>query len=464
MLTDNIPVALTFDDVLLVPAYSEVLPGGVDVKTRLTEKIILSTPLMAAAMDTVTDARCAIAMARLGGLGVIHKNFSPQDQAREVDKVKRAESGMVANPVTISVRARLAEARVLTQRHSISSLLVLNDEKQLVGILTNRDMPTEKDSSTPVSILMTARENMVVARPGVTTEEARRLLHDRRVEKLPLVDANDRVVGLITVKDLQSAEQNPNAVKDEKGRLLAAAAIGPGPDRNERTELLVAAGADVIVVDTAHGHSKGVIDAVLYVRKTYPEVQVIAGNIATADAALALIHAGADSIKIGMGPGAICTTRVVSGVGVPQITAIMDCVEVARKHGVSVIADGGIKFSGDVTKAIAAGADVVMIGSLFAGTDEAPGDTILYQGRQYKSYRGMGSLGAMSERHGSKDRYGQVGTSNNKLVPEGIEGRVPYRGPLGGVVNNLSAGCAVAWATRAAATLKSFSATQSSFA
>lgn len=438
MLDDNLREGLTFDDVLLVPRHSDFLPRDTDVSTRLTARIKLNIPFMSAAMDSVTEALMAIAMAREGGIGVIHKNLSPADQAREVEKVKRAESGMVMDPVTIWPDARLLMARELMDGRNISGLPVCTPDGKLVGILTARDVRFETNLDKPVHMLMTPHDRLVTAKIGVTMDEARELLHKHRIEKLLILDGDGWLVGLITVKDLQKAERHPNAVKDEHGRLRVAAAIGPGPDREERAELLVKAEVDAIVVDTAHGHSKGVIETVHILREVYPELDVIAGNIATAEGVLALITAGASAIKVGMGPGSICTTRVVAGVGVPQITAIADCASVARMYNIPVIADGGIKYSGEITKAIAAGADVVMMGSLFAGTDEAPGEMVLYQGRSYKTYRGMGSLGAM--RKGSKDRYGQGGIADEKLVPEGIEGRVPYRGSLGAIIQQMVGG------------------------
>jgi IMP dehydrogenase len=428
MIDEPLRECLTFDDVLLVPQYSEVLPRDVDTRTRLARNIELGIPLISAAMDSVTEARTAIAMAREGGLGILHKNLHPEDQALEVEKVKRAESGIVVDPVTVAPGDLLEYAVELMRRANISGLPVVEDERP-VGILTSRDIRFETNRAQPVRNLMTPREKLVTAPPGIKPDEARALLHKHRIEKLLVVDpATGKLIGLITIKDLLQAERFPSAVKDDKGRLRCGAAVGPGPDREQRTQLLVEAGVDVVVIDTAHGHSRGVIEAVRATRQAFPELAIIAGNIATAEATEALIEAGVDAIKVGIGPGSICTTRVVAGVGVPQITAVSDCSRVAHRYGVPVIADGGIKYSGDVAKAIAAGADVVMVGSLFAGTDEAPGEMILYQGRSYKTYRGMGSLGAM--RRGSKDRYGQAGAADEKLVPEGIEGRVPYRGSL----------------------------------
>ena len=434
MLDEPLRESLTFDDVLLVPAYSDVLPKDVDTKTRLTRKIELNIPLVSAAMDSVTESRAAITMAREGGLGIVHKNLSPEDQAREVERVKRAESGMVFAPVTIRPTQSLREALGIMREHGISGLPVTETDRP-VGILTARDIRFERNLDQPVAALMTKK--LVTVSPGVARDEAKQLLHQHRIEKLLVVE-DGKLVGLITIKDILQADRNPLAVKDAKGRLRVGAAIGPGPDRRERAAALALAGVDVIVVDTAHGHSKGVLDAVRDTKREHPNVEVIGGNVATADAALALIEAGADAVKVGIGPGSICTTRVVAGIGVPQITAVSDCVKAGEAHGVPIISDGGVKFSGDLTKAIAAGASTVMIGSLFAGTDESPGELILYQGRSYKQYRGMGSLGAMKK--GSKDRYGQGGTADEKLVPEGIEGRVPHRGSLASIVHQLLGG------------------------
>ena len=434
MLDDKLRECLTFDDVLLAPAYSEVLPSQVDVRTRLTRRIPLQIPLLSAAMDSVTEGRTAIAIARAGGIGILHKNLTPTQQAREVERVKRAESGMIGNPITVRPDQSLREALGVMREHDISGVPVVEGETP-VGILTARDIRFEKNLDQPVHVLMT--RELVTVPPGVSNERAKELLHQHRIEKLLVVEAG-KLVGLVTIKDLLQADRNPEANKDDHGRLLVGAAVGPGPDCAERTDALVAAGVDVIVIDTAHGHSRGVIEAVRAVKKKYPHLDVIAGNVATAEATLALIDAGVDAVKVGIGPGSICTTRVVAGVGVPQITAISDCARAADRHDVPIIADGGIKFSGDVTKAIAAGASAVMIGSLFAGTDESPGDLVLYQGRSYKVYRGMGSLGAM--KRGSKDRYGQGGAADEKLVPEGIEGRVPYRGSLTTILYQLVGG------------------------
>ena len=430
--------ALTFDDVLLKPAASSVLPGQTDLRTRLTRTIELNIPLMSAAMDTVTEAPMAIAMAQAGGIGVIHKNLTAEAQANEVRRVKKFESGMVVNPVTIHPEQTLADALALMAANQISGIPVIERDGKLVGILTNRDVRFATDNKTPVSALMT-QEKLVTVREGVSSEDAKKLLHQRRIEKLVVVDADYRCIGLITVKDIEKANKFPGASKDEKGRLRAAAATGIGQDGVRRAELLIDAGVDVVVVDTSHGHSRNVLDAVTRVKKLSNYCQVMAGNIATAEGAKALIDAGADAVKIGIGPGSICTTRMVAGVGVPQLTAILEAAEVCRAAGVPAIGDGGIKYSGDLAKAIAAGADCAMIGSLLAGTDEAPGEVLLYQGRSYKSYRGMGSIGAMAR--GSADRYFQAEVESSlKLVPEGIEGRVPYKGPVGNILHQLIGG------------------------
>ncbi|MFM2044749.1 MAG: inosine-5-monophosphate dehydrogenase [Pseudomonadota bacterium] len=436
--SDRIREALTFDDVLLVPAESGVMPAEVDTRTRLTKSIELGIPLMSAAMDTVTESALAIAMAQAGGMGVIHRNMDIERQAAEVRKVKRFESGMVVNPITIHPDATLADALQLMARHRISGIPVVATDGKLVGILTNRDVRFASNPNQPISELMT-RERLVTVTEGVDKDEAKRLLHAHRIEKLLVVDDAYRCVGLITVKDIEKAQLHPNACKDGKGRLRVAAATGTGPDGLARAEALFDAGVDVLVVDTAHGHSRKVADAVSTARKLSNYTQIVAGNVATAAAARSLIDAGADAVKVGIGPGSICTTRIVAGVGVPQLTAILDVVEECRKQGVPVIADGGIKYSGDLAKAIAAGADVAMLGSLFAGTDESPGEVILFQGRSYKSYRGMGSVGAMAR--GSADRYFQAEVTNTlKLVPEGVEGRVPYKGPISAVIHQLVGG------------------------
>ena len=431
--------ALAFDDVLLRPARSAILPTQVDLRTRLTRSVELGVPLISAAMDTVTESELAIAMAQAGGIGVIHKNLSVEEQALNVRQVKKFEAGMVINPVTVTPDKTLADALHLMGQHRISGIPVVERETgRLVGILTNRDVRFADNPKQPVSELMT-RDNLVTVQQGVDPAEAKRLLHQHRIEKLLVVDEDYRCVGLITVKDMEKAEQHPNASKDEKGRLRVAAAVGVGDDGVARAEALFDAEVDVIVVDTAHGHSEGVIEAVNRVRKLSNYTQVIGGNVATAEGARALIDAGADAVKIGIGPGSICTTRVVAGVGVPQLTAVMECAEECHKQGVPVIADGGIKYSGDLAKAVAAGADCAMIGSLFAGTDEAPGEVFLYQGRSYKTYRGMGSVGAMAR--GSADRYFQQEISDAlKLVPEGVEGQVPYKGPVANVIHQLAGG------------------------
>lgn len=431
--------ALTFDDVLLEPAASDVLPAMVNVDTRLTRDVRLGIPLLSSAMDTVTEARMAITMAQHGGMGVVHKNLSIEEQANEVKRVKKFESGMVVNPVTISPDQTLSDALNLMEQFKISGIPVVEGpSRALVGILTNRDVRFAEDPKTPVRELMTC-ENLVTVREGVSNEEARKLLHKFRIEKLLVVDDSNNCIGLVTVKDMEKATLFPNACKDAQGRLRVAAATGVGTDGFERAEALLDAGVDVLVVDTAHGHSSGVLDAVKRIKKLSNYTQVIAGNVATAEATNALIDAGVDGVKVGIGPGSICTTRIVAGVGVPQLTAVMDAVAVAQKADVPVIADGGIKYSGDVAKAIAAGAECVMVGSLLGGTDEAPGEVFLYQGRSYKTYRGMGSVGAMAR--GSADRYFQQEVNDTlKLVPEGIEGRVAYKGPAGQVIHQLVGG------------------------
>jgi IMP dehydrogenase len=429
---------LTFDDVLLVPAESTVLPSEVSTHTRLTRQIELEIPMVSAAMDTVTEARMAIALAREGGIGIVHRNLSVEAQVAEVDKVKRSEAGMIVEPVTLRPRDRVADALALMETYRISGVPITDESGKLVGILTNRDLRFEDDTSRPVSELMTC-ENLVTVPVGTTLEEARAALHRHKVEKLPVVDDDGRLKGLITVKDIQKRIQYPNATKDDQGRLRVGAAIGTGAEGMERAEALAAEEVDVLVVDTSHGHSQGVVEIVRELKGRY-DIPVIAGNVATPEATEALIDAGADAVKVGMGPGAICTTRVVAGIGVPQVTAVYDCAQVAARHDVPLIADGGVNFSGDIAKAIAAGADSVMVGGLLAGVDESPGEVVFHQGEQFKEYRGMGSLGAMRERY-SSDRYFQADVEEiAKLVPEGIEGRVAYKGPLRNVVHQLVGG------------------------
>ena len=427
--------ALTFEDVLLVPKYSEVLPKEVDLRTKFTRNVSLNIPIVSAAMDTVTEARAAIALARLGGIGVIHKNMDIASQAKEVEKVKKSESGIIIDPVKVFPDDTIAKAMDIMATYKISGVPVVDREGKLVGILTNRDLRFEKNYSKPVKDLMT-KMPLVTAKEGITLDEAEDILHKHKIEKLPIVDDKGYLKGLITIKDIQKKKEYPNANKDKFGRLRVAAAIGVG-NGIERAAALVGAGVDVIVIDSAHGHSKGIIDLVKAVKERF-DVDVVAGNVATAEATKDLIKAGADAVKVGIGPGSICTTRIVAGVGVPQISAIDECAAEAKKHGVPVIADGGIKYSGDIAKALAVGASSVMIGSLLAGTEESPGETIMYQGRQYKSYRGMGSIGAMAK--GSNDRYFQEGTAADKLVPEGIEGMVPYRGKIADVIHQLIGG------------------------
>lgn len=430
--------ALTFDDVLLVPGYSEVLPREVDLTTRLTRGVSLRLPLLSAPMDTVTESRLAIAMAQAGGVGVIHKNFTPKDQAREVSRVKRYESGVLKDPITVTPDVTVRDVVAITTDNRISGVPVVQG-KRLIGIVTNRDLRFEGNLDQPVTAIMTPADRLVTVREGATVDEAKALMHKHRLERVLVVNEAFELRGLITVKDILKSTEHPNACKDEQGRLRVGAAVGVGDGTEERVELLLNAGADFIVVDTAHGHSRGVLDRVNWVKKRYPNAQVIGGNIASAEAAKALVDAGADAVKVGIGPGSICTTRMVAGVGVPQITAVDFVANAIHSSGVGVIADGGIRYSGDITKALAAGADCVMLGGLFAGTEEAPGEVVLYQGRSYKSYRGMGSLGAMQA--GSKDRYFQDAESAaEKLVPEGIEGRVPYKGPVASVVHQLEGG------------------------
>ena len=430
--------ALTFDDVLLVPGYSEVLPRDVDLSTRLTRLVRLQLPILSAPMDTVTESRLAIAMAQAGGVGVIHKNLTAKEQAREVSRVKRYESGVVKDPITVSLDATVREVMEITTDHKISGLPVVQG-KRLMGIVTNRDLRFEANLDQSVTAIMTPADRLVTVREGASVDEAKALMHKHRLERVLVVNDAFELRGLITVKDILKSKEHPNACKDEQGRLRVGAAVGVGEGTEERVEFLLHAGADFIVVDTAHGHSRGVLDRVTWVKRTYPNAQVIGGNIASAEAAKALVDAGADAVKVGIGPGSICTTRMVAGVGVPQITAVDFVANAIHASGVGIIADGGIRYSGDIIKALAAGADCVMLGGLFAGTEEAPGEVVLFQGRSYKSYRGMGSLAAMQA--GSRNRYFQDAENNaEKLVPEGIEGRVPYKGPVGSVVHQLEGG------------------------
>ena len=429
--------ALTYDDVSLVPAHSIILPKDVDLGTRLTRDLRLRLPIVSAAMDTVTEARLAIAMAQLGGIGIIHKNLSVEQQALEVAKVKKFEAGVIRDPITVGPETTIADVLALTRAHNISGVPVVDENGQLVGIVTNRDLRFESVLTDPVRHVMTKKDRLVTVKEGAGSDEVQQLLHKNRIEKVLVVNDDFNLRGLITVKDIQKKSDNPNAAKDAATRLLVGAAVGVGGDTERRVEALVAAGVDVLVVDTAHGHSQGVLDRVAWVKKHFPQVQVVGGNICTGEAALALYDNGADAVKVGIGPGSICTTRVVAGVGVPQITAI-DLVAEALQDRIPLIADGGIRYSGDLGKAFAAGASTVMVGGLLAGTEESPGETELYQGRSYKSYRGMGSLAAMEK--GSKDRYFQDAATADKLVPEGIEGRVPYRGPVGGIIHQLMGG------------------------
>jgi len=438
MFTYDMPEGFTFDDVLLVPGASSFLPRDADVTTRLSRRVSLKIPLLSAAMDTVTEAAMAIAMAQEGGIGVVHRNLTIEQQAREVDKVKKSESGMIIDPVTVHPDQPIFEALDVMRRYKISGLPVTQDGR-LVGILTNRDLRFEKRLDRKVSEVMT-KDDLVTAKPGISLEDAKERLHQHRIEKLLIIDDQGRLKGLITVKDINKSAQFPDACKDSFGRLRVAGAIGTGDDRSQRSERLVAAGVDVLIIDTAHGHSGNVIDTVKEIKAAFPDIDLVAGNIATAEGARALAEAGADGLKVGMGPASICTTRVVSGVGVPQLTAIAAAARVAKEFDIPLIADGGIKFSGDIPKALAAGADSVMIGGLFAGAEESPGETILYQGRTYKLYRGMGSLEAMREREGSRNRYMQDEEETVKLVPEGIEGRVPHKGPLSFIIAQLVGG------------------------
>lgn len=429
--------ALTFDDISLVPAYSEILPNAVDLTTRLSREIELKMPLVSAAMDTVTEARLAVTMAQEGGIGVIHKNMPPQEQAHQVQQVKKFEAGVIKDPFTVTPQTSIREVLDLTNAKNISGVPVVEGES-LVGIVTSRDMRFETQLNDPVRNIMTRKENLVTVGEDAAEEEVLSLLHRHRIEKVLVVNDDFQLRGLITVKDIQKAKDFPNACKDPQERLRVAAAVGAGGDTEERVSLLVAAGVDVLIVDTAHGHSRGVLDRVRWIKTEYPDLQVIGGNVSSGDGALALVEAGADGVKVGVGPGSICTTRIVAGVGVPQITAILQVAEALAKHDVPVIGDGGIRFSGDLAKAVAAGASAIMVGGLFAGTEEAPGEVELYQGRSYKSYRGMGSLGAMQK--GSSDRYFQDEVDAEKLVPEGVEGRVPYKGPLANVIHQLIGG------------------------
>lgn len=435
---EKIKEALTFDDVLLVPAVSGVLPREVSLSTRLTRKLRINIPLLSAAMDTVTEARTAICLAQEGGFGVVHRNLTPTQQAAEVRQVKKHEAGIITDPITVSANTSIQEVLDLTRRHKISGVPVVDDDK-LAGIVTHRDLRFETRYDAPVSTVMTGKDKLVTVKEGASREQVKSLLHEHRIEKVLVVDDDFKLRGLITVKDIQKSTEHPYACKDDQGRLLVGAAVGVGADTDERIENLLNAEVDALVVDTAHGHSKLVLDRVRQIKSAYPDAQVIAGNIATTHAALDLVEAGVDAVKVGIGPGSICTTRIVAGVGVPQITAISEVADALTGSDIPIIADGGVRFSGDIAKAIAAGAHCVMLGSLLAGTDEAPGEIEIYQGRSYKSYRGMGSLGAMQ--NGSKDRYFQEGTGpSQKLVPEGIEGRVPYKGPLINIIDQLMGG------------------------
>jgi len=445
--------ALTFDDVLLVPAYSNVLPRDVNLATKLTRDITINIPLLSAAMDTVTEGRLAIAMAQEGGLGILHKNMTIEQQADEVRKVKKFESGVVRDPITVSPNTTIGEVVDLTRTHNISGVPVV-DGVDLVGIVTSRDLRFETHYDNPVSSIMTGKDKLVTVKEDASREEVLNLLHTNRIEKVLVVDDNFHLTGMITVKDIQKQTDNPLASKDDQERLRVGAAVGIGAESQTRVEALAAAGVDVIVVDTAHGHSQGVLDQVKWVKQNFPQVQVIGGNIATAEAALALVEAGADAVKVGIGPGSICTTRIVAGVGVPQISAISNVAAALEGTGVPLVADGGIRFSGDIAKALAAGAHSIMIGGMFAGTEEAPGEVELYQGRAYKSYRGMGSLGAMSQKQGSSDRYFQESNEADKLVPEGIEGRVPFKGSLGAVVHQLVGGIRASMGYTGSATIE----------
>ncbi len=432
--------AYTFDDVLLRPSYSDVLPSGVSTRSRVSRTLTLNIPLVSAAMDTVTESRLAIALAQEGGIGIVHKNMSITEQSQQVRQIKKFEAGIIRDPITISPNATIVALLELTKQHNISGVPVVLDD-ELVGIVTHRDIRFQSNRSARVAEVMTAKDKLVTAKESASFSQITKLLHDHRIEKVLLTDDDFRLVGMVTVKDIEKAKAYPNASKDQHGRLCAGAAVGTGPDTDERVRALVDSEVDLLVVDTAHGHSFRVLDRIRWIKQSYPNVQVMGGNVATSEGAKALVDAGADSVKVGIGPGSICTTRIVSGVGVPQISAISEVAEVTHKEDIPVVADGGVRYSGDIAKAIAAGCDCVMIGSLFAGTDEAPGDVELFQGRTYKNYRGMGSLGAMQEYHGSRDRYLQGDTDElAKLVPEGIEGRVPYRGPINPIVRQLVGG------------------------
>ncbi|MEF9426524.1 MAG: IMP dehydrogenase [Candidatus Mariimomonas ferrooxydans] len=436
MLTDNVKTGLTFDDVLLMPAKSKVLPGDVDISTRLTKNIKINSPLISAAMDTITEADLAIAIAREGGMGIIHRALSTEEQTAEVDRVKKSESGMIVDPITLQPHEKLFKARAIMEKYSISGVPITKGEK-LIGILTNRDLRFETNMNRKISEVMT-QKGLVTAPAGTTLEKAQKVLHEHKIEKLPIVDRKYNLIGLITIKDIEKRKKYPGACKDRLGRLRVGAAVGVGNEALTRAAALVEAGVDVIAVDTAHGHSEAVISMVRKLRKKFPKLEIIAGNVATAKATSDLISAGASAVKVGVGPGSICTTRIIAGAGVPQLTAIKECSKVADSARIPIIADGGIKFSGDITKAIAAGANAVMIGGLFAGTEESPGEMVLLQGRSYKVYRGMGSLGAMES--GARDRYSQEGIERIKLVPEGVEGRVPNKGPLSVSVHQLHGG------------------------
>jgi IMP dehydrogenase len=446
--------ALTFDDVLLVPGHSTVLPHTANLNTRLTRGVTLNIPLVSAAMDTVSEARLAIALAQEGGIGVIHKNMTPEQQAEHVRTVKKYESGVVSDPVTVLPTATIGEINTLSKMHGFSGFPVVDADNNLIGIVTGRDLRFENSLEQPISSVMTKKNDLVTVKEGANSEQVLELMHDHRIEKILVVDDAFKLTGMITVKDFQKAESKPNACKDELGRLRVGAAVSVGPGTDERIKALIEAGVDVLLIDTSHGHSQGVIDRVTKVRKDYPDVQLIAGNVATGEGAKALADAGVDAVKVGIGPGSICTTRIVTGCGVPQITAVSDAVEALKGTDVPVIADGGIRFSGDIAKALVAGASAVMVGSMLAGTEEAPGEVELYQGRYYKSYRGMGSLGAMDQNNGSSDRYFQDSKSAEKLVPEGIEGRVAYKGPISNIIHQQMGGLRSAMGLTGCATIE----------